>query len=432
MSARTLSKKLSAGMAESAIGLRDFRFLWAGQAVSSVGDQLFTIAVSLRVIEAGGDAGDVGMVIGGRILATVLFALLGGVWADRVPRRRAMILADAFRLVAITAALAGRFDTGTLQLAALTFLVGSGEAFFRPAFGGLVPAIVPEERLLSANAWRGALDSGAAVVGPALAGVIVATAGTRWAFGINAATFLVSLVCVLLVTEPRRERPRSRSSVVAETKEGLAAVRRIRWVSAILVMTALQTMFVVAPHMVLLPVITQEKFAGPTAYGLVIAMFSLSGLVGTIVVGRIPLKRPGTSALVFNALFAAVPLVLLTPFSLWWVVGGYAVAGLAMMPFNVLLQTALQRQFPPALLGRVTSVDWLCSLALLPIGLAVVGPLADALGRTTVLVVAAVVQLGASAAVLAVPGMRAFHQDQEEPTAVGNTEVAEDGSRTSS
>ncbi|TVL88662.1 MFS transporter [Streptomyces sp. SAJ15] len=425
-----LSKMLTGRMAGSAMELRDFRFLWAGQAVSAVGDQLFTVAVSLRVIEVGGDAGDVGLVIGGRILAMVLFALLGGVWADRVPRRRAMIFADGFRLAAITVVVLGAFDTATLPLAVMTFLVGSGEAFFRPAYGGLVPSLVPEERLLSANAWRGATESAAAVMGPALGGLLVATAGTRWAFTINAATFVVSLVCVLAVTEPPMRRPETRSSIIHETREGLSAVRRVRWTSAVLVMTAVQTMFVVAPHMVLLPVITQEEFAGPSAYGLVIAMFSLSGLIGTIAVGRVPLRRPGTSAIIFNALFTAVPLVLLTPFSIWWVMGGYIIAGLAMMPFNVLLQTALQRQFPPSLLGRVTSVDWLCSLALLPIGLAAAGPLADAVGRTTVLVVAAVVQLGASVAVLTVPGVRDFHQD--EPSAVENSEVAGDGSRTSS
>jgi DHA3 family tetracycline resistance protein-like MFS transporter len=408
-------------MANGAMGLRDFRLLWAGQAVSAVGDQLFTVAVSLRVLEVGGDAGDVGLVIGGRILSMVLFALVGGVWADRVPRRKAMITADGFRLAAITVVVLGAFDTSTLSLAAMTFLVGSGEAFFRPAYGGLVPSLVPEERLLSANAWRGGMESAAAVVGPALGGILVATAGTRWAFAINAATFAVSLMCVLAVAEPPMQRPAVRSSVIRETREGLSAVRRVRWTSAVLAMTAVQTMFVVAPHMVLLPVITQEEFAGPSDYGLVLAAFSLSGLVGTIVVGRIPLRRPGTSAIVFNALFAAVPLVLLTPFSMWWVMGGYIIAGLAMMPFNVLLQTALQRQFPPSLLGRVTSVDWLCSLALLPIGLASAGPLADALGRTTVLVVAAVVQVTASALVLAVPGVRDFHQDER--SAVENSEV---------
>ncbi|MFF9899243.1 MFS transporter [Streptomyces longispororuber] len=400
-------------LAGSAMELRDFRYLWAGQAVSAVGDQLFNVAVSLRVIESGGDAGDVGLVIGARMLATVLFALVGGAWADRVPRRRAMILADAFRLAAITVVVLGAFDSTTLALAVMTFLVGSGEAFFRPAYGGLVPSLVPEDRLLSANVWRGSMESAAAVVGPALGGVLVATADTRTAFAVNAATFAVSLLCVLAVTEPPMDRAGKRASIAQEIREGLAAVRRVRWVSALLVMTAVQTMLVVAAHMVLLPVITQEEFSGPSTYGLVIAMFSLSGFVGTIVVGRIRLKRPGTSAMVFNALFTVVPLVLLTPFSLWWVVAGYMLAGFAMMPFNTLLHTALQRQFAPSILGRVSSVDWLCSLALLPLGLAVIGPLADTVGRTTVLVVAAAVQLGAALLVLTVPGVRDFHQEEQ-------------------
>ncbi|QLJ03465.1 MFS transporter [Streptomyces sp. NEAU-sy36] len=419
------AKTLLAGrLAGSAMELRDFRYLWAGQAVSAVGDQLFNVAVSLRVIECGGDAGDVGLVIGARMLATVLFVLIGGVWADRVPRRRAMMLADGFRLAAITVVVLGAFDTATVSLAVLTFLVGSGEAFFRPAYGGLVPSLVPEDRLLSANVWRGGMESAAAVVGPALGGVLVATVGTRVAFAANAATFAISLLCVLAVTEPPMRGQASRSSMVQEIREGLAAVRRVRWTAAILTMTAIQTMLVVAPHMVLLPVITQERFAGPSAYGLVIAMFSLSGFIGTIVVGRIRLKHPGTSAMVFNALFTLVPLVLLTPFSLWWVVAGYMIAGFAMMPFNTLLHTALQRQFPPSLLGRISSVDWLCSLALLPLGLAVIGPLADAVGRTTVLVVAAVVQLGAALLVLAVPGVRDFHQEEhEEQPVLGDVEV---------
>ncbi|MEU1076024.1 MULTISPECIES: MFS transporter [unclassified Streptomyces] len=424
-----LSKAPASRMADGAMGVRDFRFLWAGQAVSAVGDQLFTIAVSLRVIEVGGDAGDVGLVIGGRMLAMVLFVLVGGVWADRVPRRRAMIVADGFRLVAITVVVLGAFDTATLPLAAMTFLVGSGEAFFRPAYGGLVPSVVPEERLLSANVWRGGMESAAAVLGPALGGLLVATAGTRLAFAINAATFAVSLVCVLAVAEPPMRRRDPRSSIIRESREGLAAVRRVRWTWAVLVMTALQTMLVVAPHMVLLPVITQEKFGGPSSYGLVLAAFSLSGLVGTIIVGRIQLRHPGTSAIIFNALFATVPLVLLTPFSVGWVMGGYMVAGFAMMPFNTLLHTALQRQFSPSLLGRVTAVDSLCSLALLPIGLASAGPLADALGRTTVLCVAAAVQLATAAWVLTVPGVRDFHQDERSD--IEHSEV-EDGAGRSS
>lgn len=411
--------------AASVMGLRDFRLLWGGQAISNIGDAFFTVAVSLRVIEIGGSASDLGLVLGGRILAMVLFALVGGVWADRVPRRSAMMVADGARLAVLLLVVAGGFDTSTVWLAAVTFLMGTGEAFFRPAYGGLVPSLVPEDLVHSANTWRGGMESATAVIGPALGGVVVAAAGTRWALGIDAVTFVASLLCLVPVAGSRPPQPEVRSSVVREAREGLAAVRQVRWTSAVLVMTAVQTMLVVAPHMVLLPVISQEKFAGASSYGLILAIFSLSGLVGTVVIGRFAPRHPGTSAIVFNAMFAAVPLVLLTPFSVWWVAIGYAVAGLAMTPSNVLLQSGLQRQFPARLLGRVTSVDWLCSLGLLPVGLVLVGPLSDAIGRTAVLLTAVAVQLGTALWVLTVPGVRDFHHDQ--PAAAEHAEEADGG-----
>ncbi|WP_431041215.1 MFS transporter [Streptomyces sp. P1-3] len=396
-------------LADSMLGLRAFRFLWAGQAVSAIGDQIFLVAVSLRVVEDGGDEGDVALVLCGRMLAAVVFALAGGVWADRLPRRWVMLVADGFRMVAVAGVVAAPGEVGALGLAALTFAIGSGEAFFRPAYGGLVPSIVPADRLVAANAWRGATESTTAVLGPALGGLIVAVAGTRLAFGVNAATFAVSLLCVLMVTEPAREVA-PRTSMLTEVREGLSAVRHTKWAAAIMLMTAVQTMLVVAPHMVLLPIITSEEFSGASSYGAVLAVFSLSGLAGTIAIGRLKPRRPGAVAVLCNSLFVAVPLVLLTPVSLAWVMVGYAVAGVAMMPFNVLLETALQRQFPAALLGRVTSVDWLVSLALLPLGLVLCGPAVDLLGRTTVLLVAAAVHVTAAALVLLVPGVRDFHQ----------------------
>ncbi|MDC0772855.1 MFS transporter [Streptomyces sp. HD] len=411
MNHRALSG-LGARLSGSVLGLRAFRRLWAGQAISSLGDQFFVVAVSLRVVESGGDAGDVGLVLSGRMLAAVVFALVGGVWADRLPRRRVMVAADAVRLVSVLAVVAVPSGVGTAGLALLTFVLGSGEAFFRPAYGGLVPSVVPAERLVAANALRGATESTAAVLGPALGGVLVALAGTRTAFAVNAASFAVSLLCVLAVREPARTAA-PRTSMAAEVRAGVAAVRRTRWTTAVLALTAVQTMLVVAPHMVLLPIVSSEEFTGGTAYGTVLAVFSLSGLVGTIVIGRLRPRHPGLVAIGCNALFAAVPLVLLSPFSLVWVAAGYAVAGVAMMPFNVLWETALQRQFPADLMGRVTSVDWLVSLGLLPLGLMIVGPLTDLVGRTPVLVTAIVVQLASAALVLLVPGVRDFHEDKD-------------------
>ncbi|MDN0194141.1 MFS transporter [Streptomyces sp. S.PNR 29] len=416
---QSLRHALRTRVAGSVLGLPGFRNLWAGQAVSSIGDQLFVVAVSLRVVELGGDAGDVGLVLAGRILAVVVFALAGGVWADRLPRRRVMITADVVRMLCLVAVVAVPSGAGTLGLALLTFVLGTGEAFFRPAYGGLVPSVVPAERLVAANALRGATESTAAVLGPALGGVVVALAGTRTAFAVNAASFAVSLLCVLLVREPARTAA-PRTSMLSEVRAGLSAVRATRWTTAVLAMTAVQTLLVVAPHMVLLPIVTSEEFDSESAYGTVLAVFSLSGLLGTLLVGRLRPRRPGLVAVCFNALFVAVPIVLLSPVSLGWVIAGYAVAGVAMMPFNVLWETALQRQFPAELMGRVTSVDWLVSLGLLPLGLMVAGPVADLVGRTPVLLVAAVVQVVSAALVLLVPGVRDFHQDaapgpQEEP-----------------
>lgn len=403
--------RLRARLGGSVLALRDFRLLWVGQAVSAVGDQIFPVAVSLRVLENGGDAGDIGLVLAGRVLALVVFVLAGGVWADRLPRRRVLLAADALRLVAVGGLAIVPAEVGVPGLAALTFVVGGGEAFFRPAYAALVPSLVPPERLASANACKAASEGAAAVVGPALGGLLVAVAGTRLAFGIDAATFAAGLVCVLLMAEPAREfAPRVRA--LAEVREGLSAVRRTPWASAILVMASVQLMLVVAPHTVLLPIVATRELGGESAYGLILAVFSLSGLAGTLVVGRLSPRHPGTVAVLCASLFTAVPVVLLTPVSLAWVTLGYAVAGFAMMPLNVLWETALQREFPPALLGRVTSVDWLASFALLPVGLAIVGPAVDLVGRGPVLAAAATVQVASSALVLLVPGVRDLHDDR--------------------
>ncbi len=127
------------------LGQRDFRLLWVGQAVSTVGDQVFPVAVTVAVLDAtGNDAGAVGAVLAARFAALVVFVVVGGVWADRVPRKAVMIASDAFRAVAVLALALAPGTAPLPVLAALVFLVGAGEAFFRPAYGGLLPAVVLE------------------------------------------------------------------------------------------------------------------------------------------------------------------------------------------------------------------------------------------------------------------------------------------------
>jgi DHA3 family tetracycline resistance protein-like MFS transporter len=154
---------------------RDFRLLFSGQVVSAIGDQIFPVAVTVQVLDNGGSLTDLGIVLAARFASLVLFALLGGVWADRLPRVRVLIGADLTRLVAVlglAAVVSGR--TGIGVLAPLVFLVGAGEAFFRPAYGALLPEVLPPEELAAGNALSGSTFHFASIVGPGLAGVLVA------------------------------------------------------------------------------------------------------------------------------------------------------------------------------------------------------------------------------------------------------------------
>ena len=175
----------------SVLGVRDFRRLWLAQAISTVGDQIFPIAATVAVLNAGGTAAQLGLILGARWLAVVIFALVGGVWADRIPRRTVMIAADVFR-AAIVAAIAlwpGGPPLGVLALA--VFAVGAGEAFFRPAQTALIPSLLPADRLPQANGLVSISYRTAAVVGPGLGGLLVVGLGsTQLAFSANALAFL--------------------------------------------------------------------------------------------------------------------------------------------------------------------------------------------------------------------------------------------------
>jgi len=143
----TVGRLSDSGEVRQALRNPDFRWLFTGQAVSAIGDQLFPVAVAVLVLQGGGGAGDLGLVLAARFGALVLFALLGGVWADRLPRVRVLVSADVLRLLAVLGlALAAASAPPVPVLAALTFLVGAGEAFFRPAYGALLPTVRPPSR----------------------------------------------------------------------------------------------------------------------------------------------------------------------------------------------------------------------------------------------------------------------------------------------
>ena len=386
---------------------RDFRLLFTGQAISSIGDQIFPVAVTVHVLDNGGSVGELGIVLAARFASLVLFALLGGVWADRLPRVQVLIGADVSRLIAVLGlAAVMTSDTSLAVLAPLVFIVGAGEAFFRPAYGALLPSVLSADELAQGNALGGATFHIASIVGPGLAGLLAVGIGARGAMLVDAATFAVSLATLVRIREPQRSVP-VRRRLGTEMAEGIRAVRDRPWIASVLLMAMLQLLLFFSATSVLLPAVFRD--AGSTAgYGYVLAVGAAGGLLGSLIAGHWNPRRRGLVGMLSLLLFAVEPVALLVDAPPWVLAAAWFTGSLGLGPFLVYWETALQQDVPPELLARVISLDWMCSFALLPLGLAIVGPVVDAVGSTPILWVALVAAVVPPLVCLPVPGMLEF------------------------
>ena len=365
----------------------DFRYLWLGQGASSIGDRLVVVALALFVVDLTGSATDLGLVLAAHALPLVGFLLIGGVWADRLPRHQVMIVSDLVRC-ALHALLAVLIFTETVEiwhLVVIEALFGTAEAFFRPASTGLLPQTVPEDELQEANALTGLTSNLAEFAGPALATALVLGAGAGVAFALDAATFLLSALLLLKVRPRPRGDAGGRSTVFAELREGYAAVRARAWVWVTIAVFSLALLVALAPLFVLGPLIAEAEYGSIGVYGAVTAALGAGTLFGSLAGLRWRPRHPMRAALLASliwplagGLFAAgLPLVLVFPF---WMAAGVGIALL-----DVWWLTALAERIPPHLLSRVTAYDWMGSLALMPLGYLLAGPLGEALGPSEVL-----------------------------------------------
>lgn len=385
---------------------RDFRLLWAGQGVSSIGDQLNVVAIAVFALQHGYGATGLGVLLAVRTIALLALLLVGGTIADRLPRRRVMLAADLLRGAGIVALALSPAGAPLLAVAPLAFAVGAGEALFRPAYQAVLPSLVPPADLVAANSVSAIARQSAAIAGPALAGILIAAFGVRTALLVDAATFAVSAATLLAVREPARPRSGRSPSVRREIAEGVAAVAARPWIAAIIAVAAVQLLFVIGPWQVLLPLIAREGLGGDSAYALLLSVLAAGALVGAIGAGRLRTTRPGVIALCALLPCALVPLALLGPAPLWVVAAAVALMGAGEQLFSVLWMTALQREVPDALLARVFALDYLGSFAFLPIGLALTGPAIAAVGVDAVLVAAAAVVAVTTLPLLAFPSVR--------------------------
>ncbi|MGZ4630158.1 MFS transporter [Oryzihumus sp.] len=376
-----------------------FRLLAAGQGLSWLGDALVTVALSVAIVQSGGSASDLGLVVGTGMAARMAFLLVGGVWADRLRPQRLMVLCDVVRAVAqlLLAADLGHSHPSTASLCGLYVLTGAAGAFFRPAMASLQPLVVPDSDRHGANAFLGLLRNGANVAGPALAGVLVATAGAPVAFVANAATYAASAVTVALV---RVDAPRSaRQPMWHELAAGWTEVRSRDWYwKNLLGHGVWNTAFGVLA--VLGPVVAIHRLGGAAAMGVIGTAVGAGGVLGGFVAMAVHPRRPllaGNAGLALTGLLAAS---YAWPCQLWVVVAAAVVAMLGLAFLNACWETIVQDQVPHTVLARVSSWDDLTSFVGIPVGNALAGPLAAAYGPEHTLVVTAGVFVVASLAPL--------------------------------
>jgi len=404
---------------------RDFALLWAGTLVSLLGDGIYLVALPFAVLDLDGSATDLSLVGFAWSLGIVGFLLLGGLAADRYDKRRQLLVADAVRLAAV-GAIGGLSVGGVLEiwhLVVLGFVFGAGEGLSGPAMGAIVPELVPEDRLIEANALQGSLRPIALrLAGPALGGATVALLDTGGALLVDAGTFAVSIACLLAMRARVPVHEGEHEPLRAQIREAARFVRTQTWLWATLIGAGISILFFLGPVEVLLPIrIDGDLGDSAGAFGIVLAAGGIGATLGTAAIGHFGMPRKEISALYWFwglAGFALCGYAFAT--AVWQLVVLSFLFGLGSGAGNPIWSTLMQVRVPATMRGRVGSLDWLVSFALTPISFGLTGPLAAAFGPAAVLVVAGLVAGGGTLTLLyVVPGLRDENGGIARATAAG-------------
>lgn len=402
------------------LGEPAYRRLWIGRTTSLIGDGIAPVALAFAILDLTGSATDLGIVLALHSLVLIALVLVGGVIADRISPRRSMLAADLVRTVSM-GLIAVLLLTGAAeiwQLALLYAVDGGATAFFNPASNAIAPQIVPPSRLQEANAllsfsrWMGK------VAGPALAGVLLALGSPGSALAIDAATFAVSAACLWGVRAPGVRPEGAAENFLAELRHGWHEFSSRTWQVAIIVSLSLSNLIFPGAFLVLGPTVADQSLGGSSSWALIAAAWGVGGLIGGLVALNIRPRRPLLVSESVVTLFALPIFLLAIPATVAVIAAGALFGGIAVSIAEILYETTQAQQIPAGALSRVTAYDWLGSLALEPVGLALVGPVAAGLGISTTLWLGAVALTLLQAAVLLVPSVRRLEAVKTEPTPI--------------
>jgi len=381
---------------------RDFRLLWTGQAVSSLGNSVNFVAIPFQILALGGGAAELGLTAAIGSATTLVALLFSGTIVDRVPRRTVILTSDLASgfVVSVLALLgfAGALRIEHLYVASAIF--GISFAFFGPAMTAIIPELVPPDILQAGNAVRGLSRQLGRLGGPVLGGVIVAVAGPPIAFAIDAVSFFLSFVLLSFARPPRREPP-ARAALMDQVRAGFAFTFSLPWLWTTILLFALINVAFFGPLTVALPLLVRDVLLGDARlFGAIGTAVGLGELAGTFVIAQRPVRRIGIAMYLWAILaglgVAGYGLIPVVPF----IFGSAFLVGMSLSGFAILWETAVQRNVPSDLLGRVSSVDFLGSTLLTPLGPILFAALVEAIGPANAFVVG-----GGVAAALCLPAL---------------------------
>ncbi len=384
-----------------------YRRLGAALVLTSFGGGVWVVALVWEVIRIGGGASALSVVTTAGGIGVVLPALLGGVVADRVPQKLILLGTTTVELLgmSVIAVLSFADLTQLWHLAVVALTAGMAMAFYYPAYSAWLPALVPEEDLLAVNGFEGMVrPTVGQALGPAVAGAVVGAASSSAAIGVAAAAYLAGLLVLALVplTAVRRElatpdpevgAATAVASALADMREGFGYMVRTPWLLATLLFASVMVLVMMGPLEVLVPFLIKDELGGgPGDHAVVMACYGIGGAVGSMVTASLPMPRRyltwmnlmwGAGCLPFLAIGYAT--------AVWQVAAAGFVMGILFSAPMVIWGTLLQRRVPPALLGRVASLDFFVSVSLMPVSMAIAGPVADLIGLKATFAIAAVV-----------------------------------------
>lgn len=386
---------------------RNFRLLVTGASTSSLGNAIAPVALAFAVLDLGGSASDLGLVVAAYALADVVTALFGGVLGDRVARQLLMEgsnAACAISQATVAVLVIGGWASVPL-LAVLGAANGSLAALSGPSSSAMTRMTVPADLLSAAVALRGLLQTSAAVVGYAVGGVLVAGVGPGWAIGVDAGTFAVSALCFGRLDVPHTRPEGARPSLFSDMAEGLREVLRHTWLWLLIGQALLYHLFFGGAQSVVGPIVIGGEF-GRSSWGLALGVLMAGFVVGGLICLHWRPRRALLIGTVMLSLTAAFPLAMALSDHLWPILVGAFLHGVGLQIFDVFWQVSIQENIAEDKLARVYSFDLVGSYVARPVGLALTGPVAEAVGFRPWLVVVGCVMGGSALLTLLSPDVR--------------------------